>query len=82
MIALILSDRSHSLGHRQAGMSLSAVFRAVEAAKSGLRVRSYAVSQTTLEQVFLLKAREHGHEEEDEDDRRVPTTTWGGGGRY
>lgn len=45
----------------QVGLKLSTVFRAVEAAKTALRLRSYAVSQTTLEQVRPAPSFAPGH---------------------
>lgn len=50
---------------QQAEVGIASVFRAMEANKQRLRVESYAVSQTTLEQVFLQKAKEQVEDEEE-----------------
>jgi len=41
----------------QQNMSLAAIFGALERAKAELEIEDYAVSQTTLEQVFLQMAK-------------------------
>jgi len=47
--------------------TLAEVFRKFEAAKSKLSITEYAISQTSLEQVFLRFAKEQDQEDEQED---------------
>ena len=47
-------------------MALSEVFEKMEAMKQELPIQSYGVSQTKLEQIFLMMAKQGGDEEAEE----------------